>query len=249
MTEWGPYNFKYPIAWRNNTDSSGNIRLDLVGPAGKWKIIGMKGATAPTNQSGVMPGNMTIRKDTSSLTNIDVKFEYNGDAVTSPFGKKYKAGQPYYFHYRQFDIPYKWETKWFVFDTTSDPVRNEAKFRQLLAGKPVKTTEGTELSTVFGKGFGKSIAREKIATISSSTIDVPDGVYKIGISASEMVRVYIDDKLIIENWDPSRLIYDADYHRDAVLRLKGQHVVRVEQAQYGDYGMLNLIIKPVYKEN
>ncbi|MFB9844952.1 right-handed parallel beta-helix repeat-containing protein [Mucilaginibacter ginsenosidivorans] len=249
MTEWGPYSFKYPIAWWNKTDSSGKISLDVLGPAGKWKIIGIKGATALTNASGVLPGNVTIRKDTSALTNIDIKFEYKGDAVTSAFGKKYRAGQPYYFYYRQFDIPYKWETKWFVFDTTSDPVKNEAKFRQLMAGKPVKTTEGTELSIVFGKGFGKNIPREKIATMSSSAIDVPEGLYKIGISASEMVRVYIDDKLVMENWDPSRLIYDADYHRDAVLPLKGRHIMRIEQAQYGDYGMLNIIIKPVYKGN
>lgn len=248
MTQWGPYSFKYPIAWRNKTDSSGKISLDMVGPTGKWKIISAKGVTQPSTTSGTVPGSLIVQGDTTALADIDIQFEYTGEAVTSTFGAKYKTGQPYRFHYRQFDIPYKWETKWFVFDTTNEPLKNEAKFRQLLAGQPVKTTQGPDLSTVFGKGFGKNIAREKIATVSTSVINVPQGLYRIGISASEMVRVYIDDKLVVENWDPSKLIYDANYHRDAIVTLKGLHTIRVEQAQYGDYGMLNLIIQPVYKE-
>jgi hypothetical protein len=74
-------------------------------------------------------------------------------------------------------------------------------------------------------------------------------LYRVGISASEIVRVYIDDKLIIENWDPSKIVNDEDYHRDAVVALKGKHSVRVEQAQYGNYGMLNFAIQPVHKNN
>jgi len=249
MTDWGPYSFKYPIAWLTKTDSSGKMYLDIMGAPGKWKIISIKGASSPLAMFGITPGSVVVQKDADALTNIDITFEYAGGAVTSPFGEKYKAGQPYRFNYRQFDIPCKWQTKWFVFDTTNDPLKNEAKFRQLLAGKPVKTTEGPELSTVFGTGFGKNIARQRIATVSSSDIDVPDSLYKIGISASEMVKLYVDDKLIIENWDPAKLIYDADYHRDTTVHLKGKHTIRIEQAQYADYGMLNLVIKPVYKQN
>ncbi len=138
--------------------------------------------------------------------------------------------------------------KWFAFDTTSDPIKNKAGFTKLLSGAPIKMVQGADLGTVFGKAFGKNIAREKIATVSTSDINVPEGTYRVGISASEMVRVYIDDKLVIENWDPAKLIYDADYHRDTTIPLKGKHTIRVEQAQYGDYGMLNLRIQPVYKD-
>jgi len=74
---------------------------------------------------------------------------------------------------------------------------------------------------------------------------VPDATYRIGISASEIVKVYIDHKLTIENWAPTKLVYDADYHKDAVIHLKGKHIIRIVQAQYGDYGMLNLRVQPV----
>ncbi|HZX59615.1 MAG TPA: right-handed parallel beta-helix repeat-containing protein, partial [Mucilaginibacter sp.] len=249
MTQWGPYSFNYPILWWNKTDSTGKMYFDLAGPAGGWKIVSMKGASKPSVSAGVIPDELVVQRDTSSLTDVDIELQYRGGEIISPFGIKHKAGRPYTFHYRQFDIPYHWQMKWFAFDTTTDPVKNQAGFKKLLVGTPVKITQGVDLSTVFGKAFGKNIPKEKIATVSTSGIDVPEGLYRIGISASEMVRVYIDDKLIIENWDPAKLIYDADYHRDATISLKGKHTIRIEQAQYGDYGMLNLRIQPVYKDN
>ncbi|HEY8780419.1 MAG TPA: right-handed parallel beta-helix repeat-containing protein [Mucilaginibacter sp.] len=249
MTQWGPYSFNYPIAWEEKTDSTGKIYFDMIGPAGKWKILHIKGASNPSVLNGVFPGKLVVQKDSAVLTDIDIGMVYKGEEVISPFGKKYAKGAPYTFHYRKFDIPFKWQMKWFVFDTTSDPIKHPSQFNKLISGTPVKITGGHVLSNVFGLGFGKNIAREKISTVSDAGIDVPDGLYRIGISASEMTKVYIDDKLILENWDPAKLIYDADYHRDIIIPLKGKHLVRIEQAQYGDYGMLNFVIQPVYKNN
>ncbi len=249
MTQWGPYSFNYPILWWTKTDSTGKMYFDLAGPAGEWKIVSMKGASKPSVSTGTLPGGLVVQKDTTALTDVDIELRYRSGEVTSPFGVIYKAGRPYTFHYRQFEIPYHWQMKWFAFDTLSDPIKNQPVFKKLLSGTPAKVTQGTDLGSVFGKAFGKNIPREKIATVSTSDINVPEGLYRVGISASEMVRVYIDDKLIIENWNPAKLIYDADYHRDATISLKGKHTIRIEQAQYGDYGMLNLRIQPVYKDN
>ncbi|MCR8557716.1 right-handed parallel beta-helix repeat-containing protein [Mucilaginibacter sp. BJC16-A38] len=244
MDQWGPYNFDYPIAWWQKTDSTGKMYFDVMGPAGKWKIVKIKGAGNPSVQGGTVPSKLTVQKDLAALTDIDIEMEYTGSAITSPFGVRTKTGAPYIFHYREFDVPFHWQMKWFVFDATSDPVKNGTAFNKLLSGAPVKTTEGKEIGNVFGKAFGKNIAREKIATVSTTAIDVPGGVYRIGISASEIVRVYIDDKLIIENWDPAKLKNDEDNHKDTIIPLNGRHSIRIEQAQYADYGMLNFSITP-----
>jgi len=244
MNEWGPYSFNYPMLWSNKIDSIGRMDFDLLGPAGNWKVLSMKGVANMSATSGTIPTQLTAQKDTSSLTDIDIQLEYTGKAITSQFGTKYPSGKPYVFHYREFAIPYHWQTRWFAFDTLSDPIKHKQQFEKLITGVPDKISEGTDLSTVFGKNFGKGIPRQKITTVSSSAIDVPDADYRIGISASEMARVYIDDKLIIEKWDPTKLVNDADYHKDAFIHLKGKHIIRIVQAQFGDYGMLNLRIQP-----
>ncbi|HVW96101.1 MAG TPA: NosD domain-containing protein [Mucilaginibacter sp.] len=240
MNEWGPYNFAYPVAWWQRTDSTGRMYFDMMGPAGKWKIIRMKGVSRPTERSGSFPGMLSVQKDTTPLTDIDIEMEYTGQVVTSPFGEKYPAGKPYRFHYREFTLPTHWRMDWFAFDDTNDPLKHPSAFNALIAGKPVKTTEGSQLNNIFGKGFGKNIGTEKIATVSVAAVDFPEGKYRVGISASELVKLYIDDKLVIENWDPAKLKYDEDNHKDATISLKGRHHIRIVQTQYGSYGMLNL---------
>lgn len=247
MAQWGPYSFDYPIAWWQKTDPAGKMYFDMIGPSGAWKIIKIKGASNPNSLSGSFPAQLVVQKDTAALTDVDIEMEYTGGGITSPFGIKYDKGQPYRFHYREFDIPFQWQMKWFAFDTTNDPLKHPVQFNKLITGTPVKVTGGEDVSEVFGKGFGKDIPREKIATVTTAGFTVPGGLYKVGISASEMARVYIDDKLIIENWDPAKIVYDEDYHRDAIISLSGSHTIRIEQAQYGDYGMLNLQIQPIYK--
>ncbi|MES1160152.1 MAG: NosD domain-containing protein, partial [Bacteroidota bacterium] len=256
MTPWGPYNFRYPIIWWSKTDSVGKMSFDLIGPPGKWKILHMKGVSHPSASGGVLPGELTVEEEgaigssassdaSARLKDIDIELEYLGEEVISPLGTKIRAGRPYQFHYREFRAPLFWQMKWFAFDSTNDPIKNGAAFERMIKGAPLKKTEGKDLSDVFGNGFGKRIATEKIATVSTTGIDVPAGTYRIGISASEIVKLYIDDKLIIDAWDPAAIIYDADYHRDAVIDLKGKHTVKVEQAQYGGYGMLFFTIQPV----
>lgn len=247
MTEWGPYNFDYPLLWLTKTDSTGKMYFNVMGNPGKWKILSMKGVSHPSLLSGTVPGELVVQRDGSLGKDIDIALEYKGQSVVSPFGSEYPAGKAYTFHYRDFEPLYQWKMKWFVFDSTNEPMVHQAAFKTLLNGNPVKITEGNNLSAVFEKGFGKKIPTEKIATDASTEINVPAGNYRLGISASEMVRVYVDGEMVINNWDPSKIIYDADYHNDAVVALNGKHTIRVVQAQYGGYGMLFFSLKPIEK--
>ncbi|MFN2438589.1 MAG: right-handed parallel beta-helix repeat-containing protein [Chitinophagaceae bacterium] len=43
ITEWGPYNFQYPIIWNNNPTDTGTMQFDVLGPKGAWKIISSRG--------------------------------------------------------------------------------------------------------------------------------------------------------------------------------------------------------------
>lgn len=247
MTPWGPYNFDYPMLWLTKADS-GRLYFDIIGKPGKWKIKHIKGVTQPSAASGFIPGELSFVKDTSAMKDIDIELEYKGESIVSPFGKLYPAGKAYLFHYREFNPSYNWKMKWFVIDSTHDPVKNENYYNSLQQSMPVKTTEGHDLSSVFEKGFGKNIPTEKIFTESTTEINVPAGLYRLGISASEMVKVFIDGKLVINSWDPTKIIYDADYHNDAFISLNGKHSIRVVQAQYGGYGMLFFSLQPVEKK-
>jgi len=60
-----------------------------------------------------------------------------------------------------------------------------------------------------------------------------------------MVRVYIDDKLVMEEWDPSLYKFDESPHKKIRLRLGGAHRFRVEHVELGGFACLSLKIKRI----
>ncbi|TAN13372.1 MAG: hypothetical protein EPN37_13740 [Chitinophagaceae bacterium] len=248
MTEWGPYDFQSPILWRTKTDSDGEMDFDIPGPRGSWKVKSVNGVYDLSAEQGGVPGRISVHKKPNEP--IDIILEYSGQEVISPFGKKYAAGTSYVFSYKKMYLPTTWKVQLFSFTDVSDPIKYPSNFEKMLqSSSPLKQISVKELDNSFWNKFGSVLPNGKFATISSAKINFPKAYYRIGISAGDIVKVYIDNKLVINAWDPSKLIYDADYHHQVFLPLKGQHTIRIVQAQYGSYGMLYVTLTPVVKND
>ena len=244
MTEWGPYNFRYPILWWTKNDSSGKMHFEVTGPPGKWKVKNLQGVKMLSASEGSLPGILEVQKETGAGNGISVELEYTGKKLVSPFGEITPAGKSYSFGYTENNLPMSWDVRWFAFDSLSDPVKQHTGFLRLLeAGEPVKseTVNADSYRHLHGKGMPSS----RFATLVNTEVRAPGGNYKIAVTAGEIVRVYVDDKLVIDAWDPSAVVFDADYHKEAIVPLNGRHRIRIVQAQYGGYGMLSCFIKPV----
>ncbi|MBI2731017.1 MAG: hypothetical protein HYX40_09740, partial [Sphingobacteriales bacterium] len=95
ITEWGPYNFQYPIIWLSKTDSNNKMEFEILGPKGSWKIKGSKGVKNISSVSGKFPSYITaIRNDEEQTT---IELEYMGPAFSTQLGEIIKANQPYTF--------------------------------------------------------------------------------------------------------------------------------------------------------
>lgn len=243
ITEWGPYNFSYPLLWLTKTDSTGKLYFDVLGNPGTWKIKKLQGVSKPSVMKGSVPGQVSFQKKSGKTTDINIELEYRGAPVMSLFGKTFQANSPYLFSYTEFNVPIAWEVNWYAFDSTSDPIKQAASFKRVLAGKPIKKEKTTALNYVWWNGLGKGFPATNLATLSTAIINVPRGNYQIGISVGEIARVFIDDRLVIDAWDLSKKNFDADYHNDTSVFLEGRHAIRIEQAQFGSYGMLNFNLR------
>ena len=103
ITEWGPYDFRSPIIWNTNpTDSSSEMKFDLLGPKGKWKIKSFKGVNNISAMSGTFPAAITASKISGDKTDIAIQLEYVGEKITTPFGQAIAAGKPYSFSCQEF---------------------------------------------------------------------------------------------------------------------------------------------------
>ncbi len=95
ITEWGPYDFTYPLARLRQVEDS-TLTFALFGPQGNWKVIGGDGITSISRKTGAMPATLVLTFD-PEVKARRVKLEFIGEAFTTPFGDPWPRGKPYAF--------------------------------------------------------------------------------------------------------------------------------------------------------
>jgi hypothetical protein len=267
ITEWGPYDFRSPVIWNNNpTDTGTVLKFDLLGPKGKWVIKNYRGVKDLSARNGIFPATLTANKVKGERTDIFIELEYTGESILSPFGDKIAAGRPFKFSFRKFFQPVNWTVNWFPVDTVPVeggiyPRKQEVKAVYTKGhDQPFKRVTTDKLDYAWWGGIksdsllfvaADSTRRKAVkqytqfVTIAEGKAELLPGNYELGVTWDDMVRVYIDDKLVLEEWDPSLYKFDESPHKKIRLRLGGAHRFRVEHVELGGFACLSLKIKRI----
>lgn len=243
ITDWGPYDFRYPILWLTKQDSSGNMWFDVLGPNGKWKMKNVKGIENLSAQSGSFPASITAKKISDDVL---IELEYTGRAFTTPFGKKHPENIPYSFSFHDFEPQITWDTKWYKWDVEHDPNKSYEQFKKIFSGTAIKSETGKKLDYTWWGEIGKGLPADSFATVATGKLLVPAGKYDLGITADDLVRVYIDGKAVIDFWDASKYVNDEDAHHRYIWNSDGKaHDIRVEHVENGGYATVIFTLKPI----
>jgi parallel beta-helix repeat protein len=248
VTKWGPYDFKSPIIWNTNpTDTTGVMKFDLLGPKGKWVIRNYKGIKNLSVMNGVFPASITAELTTGERTDIFIELEYKGAAITTPFGLPIAAGKPFKFYFKKFFQPIDWEVRWFSMDTTYyNPVTTGQLFSPNVRMAPVKTEKVNKLDYAWWGGIKVGDNQYKqFITMAEASAFVPKGKYELSITWDDAVRIYIDEKLVVNEWNPAKYKFDESPNRKIIVNLDGNHRFRVEHLELGGFATLSLKMKPI----
>ncbi len=265
ITEWGPYDFQYPLIRNTNpVSTSDTMVFELYGPKGNWSFVSSVGGDFPDTASGFlepkkdlyditdMPAAFIFLKDTypgddSTTDNTEMVLEFKGDAFTDAFGNKVPAGKPYRVKFQHFFQPIQWEVLFYSLDTAyHNPVKTNMLFSPLERKAPVKTEKVNKLDYAWWGGIkAGEISYRQFLSIAEGKAKIPQGNYELSVTWDDAVRVYLDNKLILDEWKPSRYSFDESPHKKIKLKLGGDHQFRVEHAELGGFAALSLKIKPV----
>jgi parallel beta-helix repeat protein len=247
ITEWGPYDFRSPIIWNSNpTDTSGIMHFDIKGPNGKWKIKSYKGVDSISTTSGTIPASVTAKKMNSERTDINIQLEYIGEEIKTPFGNVITKGKPYIFSFKKFFQPVDWTVNWFSLDTAVyNPIKTGELFAPNVKVRPVKTEKVQKLDYAWWGGIKTDEGQvPRFITVAEGTGNFQKGEYDFGITWDDAVRFYVDNKLVIDEWNPSMYTFDESPHRKVRLSFtEGTHSFRVEHIELGGFATLDLKIK------
>ncbi len=267
ITEWGPYDFRYPLIWNTNPVSkSDTMEFELLGPKGKWSLLSSEGGDFPYVKQGlfgpmksmydidVLPKKLFFIKDTwpgsandSSTENTELVLEFRGNSFTDQFGNSVPAGKPYKVKFQKFFQPINWEVMFYPLDTAShNPIKTGTLFSMFEKKAPFKTEKVNKLDYAWWGGIKEAgVSYPQFITVANGSAVFPKGEYELSVTWDDAIRVYIDEKLVIDEWNPSLYTFDESPNKKLRLSLDGNHQFRVEHIELGGFATLSLKLKPV----
>jgi nitrous oxidase accessory protein NosD len=255
VDEWGPYDWKAPRLWpvlsggdrvlpfprvaKAGGAFDGPIRLNVLGPAGSWKVTSVRGATV-SPASGQVGGIMAVTPLPGPLVDYDIVLSYVGGAVTSPRGAVTPAGEAYPFRYSRFFAPVSWTLSFHEYPETFHPAKDPDGFARLLKTKPiVPPIKTARIDYLSGRlPFEEGVPSDRFAFVAEGTVTLPRGDYELQVISDDGVRVWVDGKLALDGWEPheSRI--------DFVQLSGGRRRLKVEYYELTGWAEIKVDIQP-----
>lgn len=244
ITEWGPYDFRYPMVWLKTIDSAGLYHFEILGARGNWAVEKMTGFQVIDKGENHFPSAMTAKPD-GSVQERNIQLKYTGPSFIDQFGKWKDSSASHSFAFTEFQSLSKWEINWYKWDSTHDPSKDFSSFTTLFETAPVLTTTADKVDYTWWGSIGKGLPTDSFATVATTKMILPEKDYTIGITADDYVKLFIDGKEVIDAWDTKYTERDEDTHHRIHIKLSaGEHSFRIVHAENKGLATLQFYIKP-----
>ncbi|MBI1723722.1 MAG: hypothetical protein HYR48_07430, partial [Gemmatimonadetes bacterium] len=197
-----------------------------------------RGIARLSNTAGAVGDTVAVTPAPDAVGDWALTLEYVGEATVSPRGRHRARGEPYRFSYGRFEPPARWTVRYFAWHDATQPRERPEAFAALLAGPPLFTRLESRLDYMWYRPPPtiRDLPRERWALSAEASVTLPPGEYTLRTISDDAVRVWVDDVLVIDHWEP---------HESAVHTAPldaGPHGLRVQYYQVGGWTELRLDI-------
>jgi len=232
VTEWGPYDWSYPLLWPVDSTRTVPLRLCVLGPPGRWRVVGKRGVARISRDSGQL-GPAGI--DTIAVTPATAERDW--ELILEHVSASRPSGPARRFSYRRYEPRIEWSVRFFAWqDSTADPPRNADAFAAVLRGTPIFTRQASRLDYLWYRPTIAALPQERFAIVATGAVTLGAGEYTLRTISDDGIRVWVDGRLAIDNWTPH------ESKVDGVPLGAGRHELRVEYYQLRDWTELRLDI-------
>lgn len=246
VDEWGPYDFRRPTLILEAIEGeprSGHAtyNFSLIGPAGVWILEDSEGILESDNTTAGCPMSINIRRDTFHDA-LYMRFKYlPAYEMTDVFGKRYRQNEPYYFDYQRFEKKLDWNVRFYNYDTLLDPLKNKEAFSRIKRQRFVAEMKVQDLYFAWWDAPAPGVQADRFATVSTTSFDMAPGKYQISLTSDDGVRMLLDGKKVIENWD----VHEPETD-EITVELGGHHTIEIEHFDASGFSTLDFRIKKVF---
>ena len=241
VDEWGPYDWKSPKLWPVGRDDGTPVKLRVLGPPGRWGFVGSEGVESVSPKSGRIGDTIVLVPKIGRENDFRIQLSYRGGGITTQFGEHTASGRTAVFEWSRFSPVATWHVAFFPFDSLTTPRNDMAAIARGLKGIPVATLDTNRLDLSWYGPPRKAIPQSSVLSEATTTVTVGAGPYILRTIADDAVRVYLDDKLVIDDWTPGE-----SHTARAHVMLTDTHRIRVVHLQLTGWYELRLDISRDY---
>ena len=240
VDEWGPYDWKSPKLWPVDSSLATPLKLRVLGPqgAGGWRLLRSPGANV-SKASGRIGDTIVVTPTAGQGEDWTVTLEYRGGVTQSSTGTMRPAGTPYVFSYSRFDPTTNWDVKVYAWSDSTHPLTAGAAFQSLLRGErgaPVLSRQERRLDYMWYRPRITGWPVDKYGISAATTVDLAPGTYTLRTISDDGIRVFVDDRLVLEHWS----VHGSEVRE--VPLAAGPHRVRIEYFQGDGWAELRVEI-------
>ncbi len=240
MEDWGPYDFRRPIAHRKEIlqDKGDALPLyiyTLFMPPGKWRILNAQGIGFISDTSGTYPIELSVSPQKPMPDQFNIEFEFIGAGITySPLGVAIPAGEPQRFSLQEFFPDLKWDVAFFNYAPTQ-----KIPSKSVFEGSPIAQKQTKDLYFAWWDKPAEGVDPDHFATLATASFEISAGDYLLELSSDDGVILYLDGKKLIDHWN----IHEPETDQ-VTVRLGGKHQIRIEHFEGGGFSTLDFRIRP-----
>ncbi len=229
MTEWGPCDFREYALLPERFVGGHQARVQVVGPSGSFRVREAPEGVTVSPTTGDIPGSFIIERAANGVGECGVTVDVPGRSLQA---SGTLARTP-------------WNVQWFAWDAEHDPRQHPDKWKELIEATPLATANVPSVEFHWGGSApAEGVPADRFGTVATTTIDLPDGYWTVRAVSDDGVRVWIDERQVIDNWRWHPPTEDM-----ATIRLPaGDHHIRIEHFDIDGHAQLDFLIEPAAPE-
>jgi len=194
VDEWGPFDWASPRLWPVDSTHAVPLRLRVVGPPGRWRVLSRRGIESLSASSGRIGDTVSVTP--AAFNDWELVLEYRG------------TGAPVRFTYRRDEPRTEWQVKFFAWTDSASPQNRPDQFAELLRGTPLMTRPEPRLDYMWYRPTVAGLPQAKFAIEATTTLELPAGQWTLRSISDDAVRVWVDGALVIDDWTPHESAVD-----------------------------------------
>lgn len=222
MTEWGPYDHARFLVTPTRLGGGSSAEFRVLGRYIELEIIGGKGDVELSTMKEAVPAKVKVVAKRPGVWPFVVEVR-TSDQTQQVTGTLVRAD---------------WSVAYYTWSPLEDPRCGEAPWTAITGREPISRLTAPAIDFVWRGGApNEKTPADHFATVATATLIVPEssaGKWKAITVSDDGVRVFVDDKRVLENWT-----WHGPTRDEAEIDLPaGPHAFRIEHFEIDGYAQL-----------